>query len=197
MVLTGPQGVGDGRQLRWARIRLVRREAIVAGASRVFLAHGLEGVSMTRIAAESAVTKVTLYAHFRSKSALFAAVVQHWLDTSLAYSRRLDLPLDEDLHGLLPLVAHSVAHAAGSDVYRALSALVQQPAKLPHAVITSWSTRFQRQHALLAAAFAMRHPDTADAHADQFLALVEHGALRFDGGWNTESVVALFRMAYP
>jgi AcrR family transcriptional regulator len=51
------------------------RTRIVAGARRHFLAHGFRGVTMDDLAAELGMSKKTLYAHFRSKPELVAAVL--------------------------------------------------------------------------------------------------------------------------
>jgi AcrR family transcriptional regulator len=57
-----------------------RTAAIVAGACRVFLAHGYDATSMDLVAAEVGVTKKTVYNHFPSKEALFKAVTASLCD---------------------------------------------------------------------------------------------------------------------
>jgi AcrR family transcriptional regulator len=57
-----------------------RTAAIVAGACRVFLAHGYDASSMDLVAAEVGVTKKTVYNHFPSKEALFKAVTASLCD---------------------------------------------------------------------------------------------------------------------
>jgi AcrR family transcriptional regulator len=52
----------------------VVRERIVAGARKHFFAHGFRGVTMDDLATELAMSKKTLYAHFRSKPELVQAV---------------------------------------------------------------------------------------------------------------------------
>lgn len=52
-----------------------RREAILNAAKEVFFEAGYAVASMDRIAEVAGVTKRTVYAHFESKDALFAAVV--------------------------------------------------------------------------------------------------------------------------
>ncbi|CCE24092.1 TetR/AcrR family transcriptional regulator [Methylotuvimicrobium alcaliphilum] len=52
-----------------------KREAIIEGATRMFLKHGFHQVSMDRIAKEAPVSKATLYQHFENKNALFSAVI--------------------------------------------------------------------------------------------------------------------------
>jgi AcrR family transcriptional regulator len=53
-----------------------RRERIVWAAKRVFLEKGLDETSMDDVAARAGTTKPTVYAHFKSKDNLFAAVVE-------------------------------------------------------------------------------------------------------------------------
>jgi TetR/AcrR family transcriptional repressor of mexJK operon len=55
--------------------RSPRRQAILDAAKAVFFDEGYPTASMDRIAARAGVTKRTVYAHFESKHALFAAVV--------------------------------------------------------------------------------------------------------------------------
>jgi TetR/AcrR family transcriptional repressor of mexJK operon len=52
-----------------------KRQAILDGATRMFLAHGYRNTSMEKIAQAAPVSKATLYNHFDSKSALLAAVI--------------------------------------------------------------------------------------------------------------------------
>jgi AcrR family transcriptional regulator len=55
--------------------RSERRERIVWAAKRVLLEMGLDEASMDDVAAAAGTTKPTVYAHFKSKDELFAAVV--------------------------------------------------------------------------------------------------------------------------
>ena len=51
------------------------RQRIVKGARSHFFAHGFRGVTMDDLAGELGMSKKTLYAHFRSKTALLEAVL--------------------------------------------------------------------------------------------------------------------------
>jgi AcrR family transcriptional regulator len=62
-----------------------KRAQILLGAASVFAADGYEGASMSRIAVEANVSKGTLYNHFPSKSALFAAYVSEECSRKLAW----------------------------------------------------------------------------------------------------------------
>lgn len=59
-----------------------KREAIVEAARKCYLEQGYEA-GMDTIASEAGVSKVTVYNHFRSKEALFIAVVGDTLDHAL------------------------------------------------------------------------------------------------------------------
>jgi TetR/AcrR family transcriptional regulator, mexJK operon transcriptional repressor len=52
-----------------------KREAILAAARPIFLREGWSGASLERVAAESGISKMTIYRHFRSKEELFAALI--------------------------------------------------------------------------------------------------------------------------
>jgi TetR/AcrR family transcriptional regulator of autoinduction and epiphytic fitness len=81
-----------------------KRAAILTAAIAEFLASGFDATSMDRIAARADVSKRTVYNHFPSKEALFAAILSElWQasegDRSLAY--RSDEPLKQQLLDLL------------------------------------------------------------------------------------------------
>jgi TetR/AcrR family transcriptional regulator, mexJK operon transcriptional repressor len=52
------------------------RAQIISAAEKVFLQHGFLGTNMDMVAATAGVSKQTVYAHFKSKEALFIEVVQ-------------------------------------------------------------------------------------------------------------------------
>ncbi len=77
-----------------------KRAAVIAAAIEEFLAAGFDATSMDRIAARASVSKRTVYNHFPSKEALFAAILRQLWDASdtgeaPAYSRQQ--PLREQL----------------------------------------------------------------------------------------------------
>jgi TetR/AcrR family transcriptional regulator, regulator of autoinduction and epiphytic fitness len=59
-----------------------KRVAIVGAAIEEFLAAGYDATSMDRIAARASVSKRTVYNHFPSKEALFAAILHQLWDAS-------------------------------------------------------------------------------------------------------------------
>ncbi|APA89466.1 TetR/AcrR family transcriptional regulator (plasmid) [Paraburkholderia sprentiae WSM5005] len=81
-----------------------KRVAIVAAAIEEFLAAGYDATSMDRIAARANVSKRTVYNHFPSKEALFAAILHQLWDASQdgdALCYRADQPLRAQLLDLL------------------------------------------------------------------------------------------------
>jgi TetR/AcrR family transcriptional regulator of autoinduction and epiphytic fitness len=81
-----------------------KRAAIVGAAIEEFLASGYDATSMDRIAARANVSKRTVYNHFPSKEALFAAILHQLWDASQdgdAPTYRADQPLRAQLLDLL------------------------------------------------------------------------------------------------
>jgi AcrR family transcriptional regulator len=58
-------------------------------ALELFAAHGMEKVSVDEIAAQANVSKVTLYKYFGSKDDLYAAVVNMFIDETLAATEKV------------------------------------------------------------------------------------------------------------
>ncbi|MGN6233948.1 MAG: TetR/AcrR family transcriptional regulator [Trinickia sp.] len=81
-----------------------KRAAIIDAAIEEFRAAGFEATSMDRIAARADVSKRTVYNHFPSKEALFAAILRQLWDESEAGNApgyRADEPLRPQLLDLL------------------------------------------------------------------------------------------------
>ncbi|HST44973.1 MAG TPA: TetR/AcrR family transcriptional regulator [Luteimonas sp.] len=62
---------------------LNKRAAILEAAKRLFLRHGVDGVSMDQIAGEAGVSKLTVYSHYGDKESLFVAAVRAHCDQQL------------------------------------------------------------------------------------------------------------------
>src|SRR5262245_38045572 len=58
--------------------RAERREQILAAATRAFARSGVAGTRLDDIAAEAGITRVILYRHFDSKTALYQAVLDRF-----------------------------------------------------------------------------------------------------------------------
>jgi TetR/AcrR family transcriptional repressor of mexJK operon len=61
-----------------------KRQAILEAAAGLFIAQGYGAVSMDAVARAAGVSKATLYAHFASKDALFATIMQDGCRSKLA-----------------------------------------------------------------------------------------------------------------
>jgi TetR/AcrR family transcriptional regulator, regulator of autoinduction and epiphytic fitness len=59
-----------------------KRAAVIGAAIEEFLAAGFDATSMDRVAARAGVSKRTVYNHFPSKEALFAAILRQLWDSS-------------------------------------------------------------------------------------------------------------------
>src|SRR6185503_396392 len=73
----------DGPARRESQVS-ARREAILEAAKAAFLEDGYQLASMDRIAERAGTTKRTVYDHFKSKPALFAAVVERGCEAMTA-----------------------------------------------------------------------------------------------------------------
>jgi AcrR family transcriptional regulator len=89
-------------------------DALTDAAAAVFARRGFHATTMADIAAEASTTKPTLYAHFGSKDALFAAALdreadfcRQWLFTRYAAAAPLPMleELAADVHALFDYVA--------------------------------------------------------------------------------------------
>ncbi|CAG9196541.1 Transcriptional regulator, TetR family [Paraburkholderia sabiae] len=81
-----------------------KRAAVIEAAIDEFRASGFDATSMDRIAARASVSKRTVYNHFPSKEALFAAILEQLWDASKAGDApgyRADKPLRPQLIDLL------------------------------------------------------------------------------------------------
>lgn len=65
------------------------RDRILEAAYDVFVEHGFSGATTDMIQSASATSKATMYAHFRSKEALFHEMVEYRLSESLLEFREL------------------------------------------------------------------------------------------------------------
>ena len=63
-----------------APVLTAKAKAILGGAMREFLAHGYAATSMDRVAAAAAVSKATVYSHFKNKEGLFDALVRQLVE---------------------------------------------------------------------------------------------------------------------
>lgn len=95
----GAGGAGGGRR-RGRPVDPAKHAGILEAATRLFLERGYRATSMDRIAGSAGVSKITIYAHFAGKAALFAAIVDELAGRLTGAIRRLafsGLPPEEAL----------------------------------------------------------------------------------------------------
>jgi AcrR family transcriptional regulator len=82
-----------------------KRQQILDGARKVFLAQGFDGASMGEISRTAGVSKGTLYVYFDSKEQLFEAIAQEACAAQAEGVFSLD-PADHDVEGMLTRLGH-------------------------------------------------------------------------------------------
>jgi TetR/AcrR family transcriptional repressor of mexJK operon len=85
-----------------------KRQAILDGATRMFLAHGYRNVSMDKIAQAAPVSKATLYNHFDSKNALLAAVISELCESLLQTMTQATIESDDVESNLTQIATSAV-----------------------------------------------------------------------------------------
>jgi len=76
----GGDGTNDPRSPALRKRKRLRKEEIVAEATRLFAERGYEGTSMGDLAESVGLRKASLFHHFESKDVLYAAVLAQLLD---------------------------------------------------------------------------------------------------------------------
>jgi TetR/AcrR family transcriptional repressor of mexJK operon len=113
---------------------LAKREAILAAAQTLFLAHGYEGSSMDAIASAAGVSKLTLYSHFQDKETLFGAAVKATCETRLP-RRLFELGDDCAIEEVLRAIGEALVALANSPesigLHRAMATMATQNPALP------------------------------------------------------------------
>jgi TetR/AcrR family transcriptional repressor of mexJK operon len=85
-----------------------KRQAILEGATRMFLTHGYRNVSMEKIAQAAPVSKATLYNHFDSKNALLAAVISDLCGSLLQTMTQVTIESDDVENNLTKIATSAV-----------------------------------------------------------------------------------------
>lgn len=102
------------------------RSAIIGAAAKLFAEHGFDTTSMDAIAAAAAVTKPTLYRHFRNKEALFAAALQSLLDR-LPSPEAMILTRSGTLRDRLMAIAHDALRLGTGTLMASLHRMLSLP----------------------------------------------------------------------
>ena len=160
-----------------------KRRQISAAAESLFLSHGYGAVSMDQVARTANVSKATLYAHFASKEALFATIMQDkGLETPFYEGMFPDIVADLRLH--LEMMGERLLRFMLRDRTLALYRMaLAEAARFPELGRTFYANgpcsmreRFVAWLGVLQAA-GLVQVDEADrgVAADQFMALMRSG----------------------
>ncbi|MFD9127883.1 TetR/AcrR family transcriptional regulator [Kitasatospora sp. NPDC059571] len=118
--------------------RVPARERILSTACELFAEHGLRGVGVDRIIAESGVAKSTLYVHFPSKDELAAAYLRRTDDSWRGRLRAAALAAGDDpreqLVGLFDAVDDAFRRHGFHGCPFINAAAESEPGSLPHTV---------------------------------------------------------------
>ncbi|MDI1276116.1 TetR/AcrR family transcriptional regulator [Methylobacter sp.] len=108
-----------------------KRQAILSGATRMFLAHGYRNVSMEKIAQAAPVSKATLYNHFDSKNALLAAVISGLCESLLQTMTQLTIESDGVENNLTQIATSAVDLIYAEDALAIYRLVVAESPDLP------------------------------------------------------------------
>lgn len=158
-----------------------KRAAIIDAAVESFLGHGFEATRMDRLAARAGVSKRTLYNHFASKEALFAAVVKHLYEELLAPGQIEPVEDLAPVEGLRVFARRLLAHLRSPRVLALLKLVVAEHTRFPS--LTSLFYQHGKQPALRQLTAMLRHWQASgqlrceepELAAVQFLGLVKEG----------------------
>jgi len=99
-------------------------KAILVTARDLFVTEGFEGVSMERVAADTGITRVTLYNRYPTKAALFQAVVRDMLVDRFAQGDSLVQDAGGSLATTLRRRVTGMANILADPVFRAFHRLI-------------------------------------------------------------------------
>lgn len=109
----------------------VKREQILDGAGRVFMAHGFDAASMNDIVRESGVSKGTIYVYFENKEQLFAALVARERDRFASEMRKTIARYDDVEEALTHYGRALAAHLASDTTISAMRSVIAVADRMP------------------------------------------------------------------
>jgi TetR/AcrR family transcriptional regulator, mexJK operon transcriptional repressor len=105
---------------------LGKRAAILDVAKRLFMQYGFGGVSMDQIAAEAAVSKLTVYSHYGDKESLFSAAIRAKCEEQMPSALFLE-GLEGNLREQLTLIARAFFALVTSEEAIAMHRMMMSP----------------------------------------------------------------------
>ncbi|GGZ27235.1 TetR/AcrR family transcriptional regulator [Streptomyces poonensis] len=153
------------------------RERILAAAARLFAVQGINATGMEQVAEAAPVSKRTLYAHFRTKSDLVIAHLQHLASSGATLESvltREDIPPRERILGLFDQPAPDAAPVRGCPFIDA-AAEFPDPDSTVHSYAREQKLRMVELVTALVTELGCREPA---ALAEQLVTLADGAASR-------------------
>jgi TetR/AcrR family transcriptional repressor of mexJK operon len=158
---------------------LKRDERLIAIAASMFMERGFEGTSIDAVAEAAGVGKATLYARYKDKGELFAAVLQRKIDCWLALNETAEEAASGRIDDvLLALARRTIAGALAPEAVAINRIVMAESSRFPSLAKHMHEQGWQRSNAAVAAlldrfakAGQIEVDDTTVA-ADLFLSLI-------------------------
>ncbi len=154
-----------------------RMRRVIEVAEQLFLEQGFERTSVEAVAKASGVSKMTIYAYFPTKKALFEATIGQRVDAAFDFQSDVELPPADPRQALILIGRHFLGLIRADDVIRKQRVLFAEAGVQPDAC----SAFFQRGPLGIVArvrdfldsavAAGSLVPHDTGAGADQFLSL--------------------------
>jgi AcrR family transcriptional regulator len=158
---------------------LKRDERLIAIAASMFMERGFEGTSIDAVAEAAGVGKATLYARYKDKGELFAAVLQRKIDRWLAQNETAEEAASGRIEDVLLALARRTVAAALTPEAVAINRIVMaQSARFPNLAKLVHEQGWQRSNAAVAVLLArfvktgQIEVEDSTVAADLFLSLV-------------------------
>ncbi len=182
---------------RWERVRAHTRACILEAAAQAFEASGYDDASMHRIAEVAGYTKATVYAHYRDKACLFAAV----MDLHASGFPRVVVPANpgSDLKEALAYVALQIQKLAQPGACRRFCATLRRSTTGVAFYTELWNAYLAPYRAYICSALAREGVDRAEEHASLYLQLLQQAnALQVAplAATSTDATLSLFSRAF-
>ena len=157
-----------------------RDERLIEIAARTFMEKGFDATTIDAVAEAAGVGKATLYARYRDKGALFAAVCQRKIDLWLVpLSQAAAAPASGQAYEALLAIARAMmASAMAPEALSISRILIAQAPRFPELARTAHQEGWQRSISALSAVLSQFVTDgqiaveDCDLAADLFLSLV-------------------------
>lgn len=155
-----------------------RSERLIEIAASMFMERGFEGTSIDAVAEAAGIGKATLYARYKDKGELFAAVLQRKIDRWLAMNETDQVASGDIEEKLLALARRTVAGALTAESIAISRIIMAEAARFPKLAKLMHEQGWQRSNAFVAALLdqfvesgQIEVEDTTVA-ADLFLSLI-------------------------